>query len=142
MQIDPEEIRQRFEQLSDDGLLAIDRDELIELAQQYYDAEVSKRGLETDPGEPEEAVADDELVALTTFNSMEEADLVRALLQSEGISCKLENEFSSDWTGVAVRLMVPTSSLEQAEEILQSQISEDELIAQAEAAEPAESQDD
>ena len=137
LQIDPEEIRQRFEQLSDEGLLSIDRDELIELARQYYDAEVSRRGLQSqdEPTEPEDESTGDELALLATFDSLEEADLVRALLQSADIPAQLDNEHSSSWTGSGgLRLMVPASLLEQAEGILQSEISEDELIAQAEAA--------
>ncbi len=143
LQVDPEEIRQRFEQLSDEGLLSIDRNELIELAQQYYDAEVSRRGLKHAPAAPAEESAEEQLVPLATFDSLEEANLVRALLESAEIPVKLDNELSSQWTGAGgLRLMVPASSLEQAEEILQAQISEDDLIAQAEAAEsvePAES---
>jgi len=139
LQVDPEEIRQRFEQLSDEGLLSIDRNELIELAQQYYDAEVSRRGLHTAPAAPAEETAEEQLVPLSTFDSLEEADLVRALLESSEIPVRLDNELSSQWTGAGgLRLMVPASFLEQAEEILQAQISEDDLIAQAEAAEPVE----
>jgi hypothetical protein len=139
LQIDPEEIRQRFDQLSDEGLLSIDRNELIELAQQYYDAEISRRGLRTTPAAPAQENAEEQLVPLSTFDSLEEANLVRALLESADIPVKLDNELSSQWTGAGgLRLMVPASSLEQAEEILQAQISEDDLIAQAEAAEPEE----
>jgi len=140
LQVDPEEIRRRFEQLSDEGLLSIDRNELIELAQQYYDAEISRRGLHTArPSPAEESAAEEQLVPLSTFESLEEANLVRALLESAEIPVKLDNELWSQWTGAGgLRLMVPASSLDQAEEILQAQISEDELIAQAEAAEPAE----
>lgn len=79
------------------------------------------------------------MVLLSTFDSLEEANLVRALLASADVPFKLDNELSSQWTGAAgLRLMVPASSLEQAEELLQAQISEDDLIAQAEAAEPIE----
>lgn len=139
MQVDPEEIRQRFEQLTDDGLLSIDRNELIELAQQYYDAEVSRRGLKQAPAAAAVESANEQLVPLSTFDSLEEANLVRALLESADIPAKLDNELSSQWVGAGgLRLMVPASSLEQAEEILQAQISEDDLIAQAEAAEPGE----
>ena len=139
MEIDPEEIRQRFEQLSDEGLMSIDRGDLIELAQQYYDAEISRRGLKTTPAAPVEENAEEQLVLLSSFDSLEEANLVRALLESAEIPVKLDNELSSQWTGAGgLRLMVPASSLEEAEEILQAQISEDDLAAQAEAADPIE----
>lgn len=143
MQIDPDEIRQRFDQLSDEGLLAINRNELIELAQQYYDAEISRRGLKTTPSAAAEESATEELVPLATFVSLEEANLVRALLESADIPAKLENELSSAWTGIGgLRLMVPASFLKQAEEILVAQISEDDLIAQAEASESLEADPD
>jgi hypothetical protein len=43
MQIDPEALRQRYNSLSDEAFLAIDRSELIEAA--CYDAEFERRGL-------------------------------------------------------------------------------------------------
>lgn len=139
LQVDPEEIRQRFEQLSDEGLTSIDRRDLIELAQQYYDAEVSRRGLKTAPAAAVEESDEEELVLFSTFETLEEANLVRALLESAEIPVKLDNELSSQWTGAGgLRLMVPASSLQQAEEILQAQISEEDLTAQAEAADPIE----
>ncbi|HTS46983.1 MAG TPA: DUF2007 domain-containing protein, partial [Bryobacteraceae bacterium] len=80
-----------------------------------------------------------ELVLFSTFETLEEANLVRALLESAEIPVKLDNELSSQWTGAGgLRLMVPASSLQQAEEILQAQISEEDLTAQAEAADPIE----
>jgi hypothetical protein len=45
LEIDPEEFKRRYAELSDEGLLSIDRTDLIELAQTYYDAEVASRGL-------------------------------------------------------------------------------------------------
>jgi len=45
MQIDPKYLRQQYSSLSDEALLAIDRSELVEIAQQCYDAELSERGL-------------------------------------------------------------------------------------------------
>jgi hypothetical protein len=45
LEIDPEEFKRRYVELSDEGLLSIDRTDLIELAQTYYDAEVASRGL-------------------------------------------------------------------------------------------------
>ena len=49
MEIDPDEFRRRYAELSDAGLLSIDRDDLTELAQLYYDAEVARRGLQPGP---------------------------------------------------------------------------------------------
>lgn len=73
---------------------------------------------------------------MATFLSRTEADLATALLRSANIPANLENEHSSEWTGAGgLRLMVPVSLVEEAEEILASQIPKEELIAQAESAE-------
>jgi hypothetical protein len=45
MQIDPQYLRRQYSSLSDDALLAIDRSELVEIAQQQLDAEIDSRGL-------------------------------------------------------------------------------------------------
>jgi hypothetical protein len=142
LEINPEEFRQRFADLSDEALLSIEPNDLTELAKQYYDAEVRGRGLQADPAKPEEEIADGEkLVPVATFVSLEEANLGRALLESADIPANLENELSSTWTGIGgLRLMVPASFLEQAKEILEAQISDEDLLAQAEAAEPVDAQ--
>jgi hypothetical protein len=140
LDLDPETFRRRYAELSDEGLLSIDRTDLTELAQQYYDAEIRGRGLHSDPVTPAEEIAvGEKLVPVATFISLEEANLGRALLQSADIPATLENELSSNWTGIGgLRLMVPTSFLEQAEEILEARISDEDLLAQAEAADPIE----
>lgn len=139
MIVDPEGLRRQFEELSDDGLLSIDRKDLIELAQQYYDAEIASRGLQVADSPAEETPQGEELVPVATFLSLEEANLGRALLRSADIPAELENELSSTWTGFGgLRLMVPASFLESAQEILEARISDEELLAQAEAAEAVE----
>ena len=145
MEIDPEEFKHRYAELSDEGLLSIDRADLIELAQTYYDAEVASRGLH--PAELATPVAEagpeEDLVLAATFLSIEEANLGRALLRDAEIPAYLENELTSAWTGGSgLRLMVPGSLLEQAQEILDARISDEDLLAQAEAAEPIEPDED
>jgi hypothetical protein len=144
LEIDPEEFKRHYEELSDEGLLSIDRTDLIELAQTYYDAEVASRGLH--PAElatPVEADPEEDLVLAATFLSIEEANLGRALLRDAEIPAYLENELTSSWTGAGgLRLMVPGSLLEQAQEILHARISDEDLLAQAEAAEPVEPGED
>ena len=147
MDIDPQEFKHRYAELSDEGLLSIDRMDLIEVARQYYDAEVTSRGLHpvklATASEAEiEAGADEDLVLAATFLSIEEANLGRALLRDADIPAYLEQELNSAWTGASgLRLMVPSSLLEQAQEILAAPISDEDLLAQAEAAEPIEPQD-
>jgi len=137
LEIAPETFRQQYEELTDAALLSIDRKDLIELAQQYYDAEVARRGLNYAQATPVETDPKAELVSVATFLSFEEANLGRALLRSADIPAYLENELNPMQTGAeGLRLMVPSSFVEQAEEILGSQISDEELLAQAEAADP------
>jgi hypothetical protein len=45
MKADPEIVREHYNSLSDEELLAENRADLVEIAQQYHDAEVSRRGL-------------------------------------------------------------------------------------------------
>jgi hypothetical protein len=45
MQLDPEYLRQHYDSLSDEALLAVDRNELVEMAQKILDEEVGRRGL-------------------------------------------------------------------------------------------------
>jgi hypothetical protein len=134
LEIDPEEFKRRY----------ADRADLIELARTYYDAEVASRGLH--PAElatPVESGPEENLVLAATFLSIEEANLGRALLRDADIPAYLENEFTSAWTGAGgLRLMVPGSLLEQAREILGARISDEDLLAQAEAAEPIEPDED
>lgn len=137
MEIAPETFRQQYEELTDEALLSIDRKDLIEVAQQYYDAEIARRGLNSAQATSVEVDPKAELVPVATFLSFEEANLGRALLRSADIPAYLENELTPMKTGAeGVRLMIPPSFVEQAEEILDSRISDEELLAQAEAADP------
>jgi hypothetical protein len=71
--IEPEELRRQYAELSDDGLLSIDRKDLTEFAQQYYDAEFAQRGLHLESPDPVEAAPDGELVLVEAFLSPTEA---------------------------------------------------------------------
>ena len=82
------------------------------------------------------SVGDLQLVA--TVVALEEANFARGLLRSADIPCSFENEQSAVWSGIGeLRLMVPAMEYDRACEILDTEISEEDLIAQAEAeAEP------
>ncbi|MGB7762800.1 MAG: hypothetical protein WBL61_23395 [Bryobacteraceae bacterium] len=45
MKLDPEYVREYYNSLTDEALLAVDRSDLVEMAQQCYDGEISRRGL-------------------------------------------------------------------------------------------------
>jgi hypothetical protein len=142
LEIDPEELRRGYAEMSDEGILAIDRKDLTDLARRYYDHEVARRDLHPEAAQPEvtpEPNSKEELVLVETYLSIEEADLARTLLQSADIPTYLENELSMGMTGAGgLRLMVPASFAKQAEEILETPVSDEDLAAQAEAAGPAE----
>ena len=144
MQIDPEDFKRHYALLSDDALLEIDRDELVDAARLYYDAELADRKLalpeteESAPtdqgGNPALGQTEDGPQLVGTFLSLEDANLARGLLLSADIPCALENEYLAQRSGNGtLRLMVPASAYDRACEILESEISEEDLIAQAEA---------
>jgi hypothetical protein len=123
LEIETEEFRRRYAELSDEGLLSIDRDDLTEIAQQYYDAEFAQRGLHPETPSPVEGAAPDEkLVLVETFLSVQEANVARGLLLSAGIPASLE-PLGFPWTsGGEQRLVVPDSFSEQAKEILEARV--------------------
>ena len=142
MEVSRDDFRRHFELLSDESLLATNRDELVEAARSDYDEEVERRGLnappeETDGGEPmPDAVAPgtgEELVLIASYNIPDEASLARGLLQSAEIPFVLQNDYAA-LGGIELRLLVPARYQEQAIEILQHEISDEELAAQAEEA--------
>ena len=73
------------------------------------------------------------MVLIATYNIPDEASLARGLLDSAEIPYHLENEFAA-LGGFQLRLMVPAAFEADALEILEAEISEEELAAQAEAA--------
>jgi hypothetical protein len=140
MPIDPEEFRRHYASLSDEGLLEIDRDELVEIAQQCYDEELAQRGIalhseaETTP---DESSVPREWVLAAAYLTAEEANLAHDMLASAEIPARLASNNTSAWTGTGeIRLMVPADMLAEAETILASPISDEELAAQAEAEPP------
>ncbi len=138
MKVDKSDFRRRYAELSDEGLLSINREELVDAARQCYDEELARRGLqpEQDVG-PEPGDADDEFVSAANFLFPDEAGVARALLRSVDILCYLENEhtLTAVWTwSVALggfRLMVPRSRIEQVHEILNEGMFKADLATEA-----------
>ncbi len=144
MQIDSDDFKRHYALLSDDALLDIDRDELVDAARICYDAELAERGLARPYSDGNASAAEglahaeDQteggLQLVATFLSLDEANFARGLLQSADVPCSLENEFSAAYSGAgALRLLVPAAAYDRACEILEAEISEEDLIAQAEA---------
>lgn len=72
MQIDLETLRRHYMSLSDDELLAIERDDLTDTAQKCFDQEVERRGLIAAP--ESEAAPDEEAHEEATFRTGEDPD--------------------------------------------------------------------
>lgn len=148
MQINREDYIEHFAALSDEALLQTPRGDLVETAQACLDEEIARRGISAapaagatetnaDPREPEEAVP--EMVVAGEYQDAGEADLASALLRSSGIEAILLNERLANILKIPLspgtyHLLVPAESEEEALQILTSEISEEELTAQAEAA--------
>ena len=74
--------------------------------------------------------APEQLVSIVNFTSPTDARLAVALLRSAEIPCGLDQpKYSPD-----INLMVPASFVDQATEVLNTEISDEDLAAQAEAA--------
>ncbi len=145
MRITPEELKQAYRQMSDEELFAINRGELTDVARQCHDGEIERRGLNgrksaAAPASHSAAIDDTEVpwVSAGTFRFIDEAELVRGLLQSAGIAAELESDTGDLlWLGTSAykssRVLVPETAVEDARAIIQSRAAEEELAAQAEA---------
>ncbi len=140
-----DEFRQHYASLSEEGLREIDPADLTDVARASYEEELRTRGLtsptirENLPPEPDPLMEEEGWVPLDTFTG-EEMDLVRALLDAQGIPNNMKSPPSENYPPVAAGsvLFVPEQYVSQAREILASQISDEELIAEAEAESPPE----
>ena len=142
MPIDPEEFRRHYASLSDEGLIEIERSELVDVARQCYDEELAQRGIQLKAGAPlapEESTAHDHWTVVATYLTADEANFAHAMLGGAGIPARIAANNTSSWTGTGeLRLLVPAEMLEEAEAILAGEISDEELAAQAEAEPPPE----
>jgi len=146
--VSPEEFRRRFDELSDDALLEINRDELVDVARDIYDAELDRRGLQAEIPEQGESVPvggeqsepHGELELAAEFTSAQEAAFARSLLKSAGIPYYSKTDYSGvlSATEEELQVFVPKPYLKEAQELLASPLTDEELAAQAEAAESAE----
>jgi hypothetical protein len=138
-----EDIRRHFSLLSDEALLDTRREDLTDTAKTCYDAELAARRLkqETTAAGPSESPAgaedsSDNLVEVATFEHAEEVRIAQALLKSAGIPSHRSDErvHKANQIFGEVKLLVPAELADEARLVLESQISDEELAAQAEAA--------
>jgi PhnB protein len=130
MKVSAEDFRRQYAGLSDEALLDVDRNDLVELARTCYDEELARRQLKAPS--PVAAVHapvrhDDaeELAVVETYESQEEAKLAREMLRAAGIRAQLG--------AGGLALLVPVSTREDAREVLDAQVSEEELAEAATA---------
>ena len=146
MSIDTEGLKRHVASLSDEALLEVRREDLTEDAQGIYESELKSRGLAWPEAGPEEEEEDPEaaaaagggLVSLGKYDSMEEGRFARDLLRNEGIPAWFAGELAlkkgdSDPLA-ALELLTQAAFLEQAQLLLSSEISDEELARQAEDA--------
>ena len=141
MDVSQADFRQHYELLSDEALLEINADDLVDVARECLEEEIANRGLNVaaaeSPAEMEaEPVLGDEEpgeVMIATFTNGDELNLARGLLQIAEIPSRVDNPLAV-MGGMELRLFVPAAFEEHALEVLAAEISEEELAAQAEAA--------
>jgi len=134
-----DELRQYYAGLSEEGLREIERDDLTEIARACYDEELARRGLKIESAAVEVEPATDDIAwaPLGGFDP-DEIELVRALLAAEKIPSDMKLRPAANYPPLPAGsvLFVPEPFLARAREALAAQISDEELIAEAEAEKP------
>jgi hypothetical protein len=139
--------------LSDEALLALDRAELLEMAQQVYDQELRSRRLTAEPGEDESANNElgdvkglkprwlDDAACAAVFasyhggSSGSDAEGARDLLEAAGIPCYIDVQKADRSEGDTrsqseFRLLVPSKLNLEAVSLLDKEIFNAELEAE------------
>lgn len=124
MKITPEELKAVYHGMSDEELLAMNPDELTDVARAVYDKELEDRGLNfevpADESSPAEAAAEELWTAAGTYESADEAWRMHAVLESANIPSRIHNR---ERRGVQTRgfeVQVPASYLDDAHSLLGS----------------------
>lgn len=138
-----QDVRKHVALLSDEALLETNREELTEEALAVYDEEVKHRGLawpvEAEDTEEEGPVSvGGSLVSVAKYESLEDARFARDLLRNENIPAWFAGELALNKQNsdplAGLELLTQAAYLEQAQMLLASEVSDEELVRQAEAA--------
>jgi hypothetical protein len=136
-----DEFRKHYAGLSDEGLREIDRDDLTDVARASYDDELASRGLTIETELVEEPTPDAVIpwVPLDSFTD-DEMKIVRGMLDAEQIPNSTDTPPAQNDPPVpgGAILYVLEPYLDRAREALAAQISDEELIAEAESQPPPE----
>jgi PhnB protein len=125
MKVSAEDFRHQYAGLSDEALLDIDRQDLVEMARACYDEELSRRKLKAAAPAaavshaPQSQGATEEFAIAETYLSTEHATMARQVLRGAGIRSLLG--------AGGLTLLVPLSTLEDAREVLAAQVSDETL---------------
>jgi PhnB protein len=130
MKVSAEDFRHQYAGMSDEGLLDVDRNDLVEVARACYDEELARRNLKVPSASVEADAVEsheegEEFAVAATYESQEEAKLARELLRGAGIRAHLG--------AGGLALLVPVSTREDAREVLNAQLSDEELASAAAA---------
>ena len=123
MKLSAEDLRRQYADLSDDALLEVDRQDLVELARTCYDEELARRNLKAASARPDDS---DDFVVAATFASQEEAKAARGLLVGDGIRTQVGSG--------GLTLLVPASLVGDARDLLEAQIPDEQLAEAAASA--------
>jgi hypothetical protein len=129
MSVAQNDFQKHFASLSDVALLEVQRNDLVEAAKAAYDQEISRRDLAVEAESPESELSSGEkLVNVVEFESVEDAAHAQEQLKKNGIPAY-------------IAVAVPEAFARQAIKLLDPGVSDEELAALAEAAEPIELED-
>ena len=147
MQVDLEDLRRHYASLSDEALLALDRNDLTPVAQSCYDAELAQRGLVSEDFESSDELnsggtleidseADlnwlDDAACACVFSTASEAAEACDALRQAGIPCsvsKHEMDPPADHSQQEYSVMVPGALNLQATSVLDVEIFNPKLEA-------------
>jgi hypothetical protein len=122
------DFEQHFSSLSDEALLEVKREDLVEDAKAVYDQEMDRRGLVTDdvaeePQNVAQLSSGEELVNVVEFESADDAAHAQEQLKKNGIPAY-------------IAVAVPSAFARQAVSLLDPGVSDEELAALAESSPP------
>lgn len=151
MDLDADNLRRQFAELSDEALLKLNPADLTDLARQYYNVELTNRGLKPappprsdvlEPSRPRLVPRESETsfenlpwkstaVSAAEFEYPEDAEQARDVLEAAAIPCALvvkeqdpSSGYKRKYRGKWIALMVPNKFLEAAQQRIRMEIQE------------------
>lgn len=146
MEISAEDLKRQYRSMSEGELLAIDPDELTEVARKAHAAEMERRGLDAAEADSHtEAELEEETgerwLSAGIFRFEEEIRALLPVLRHSGIQAEIETDPDDLlWMGAntypANRLLVPEAQLHDARAAIERHAQAEEIAAREEAVAP------